>query len=80
MAAAGCLCDSSGGGPLHSSAAAAAAASQQGGGPLGAPLQGLTNTARGLVLFASRLLRPLLGTPIVEAALLPCGLARSERD
>ncbi|KAL8274070.1 hypothetical protein Esti_001912 [Eimeria stiedai] len=41
---------------------------------------GISNTTRGLVLFASRLLRPLLGTPLVEAALLPCGLARDSRE
>ncbi|XP_026190928.1 uncharacterized protein LOC34620921 [Cyclospora cayetanensis] len=39
---------------------------------------GLSNTARGLILYASRLLRPILGTPLVEAALLPCGLARAD--
>ncbi|KAL8447768.1 hypothetical protein Emag_004176 [Eimeria magna] len=41
---------------------------------------GISNTTRGLVLFASRLLRPLLGTPLVEAALLPCGLARDSQE
>ncbi|KAL8432418.1 hypothetical protein Efla_000195 [Eimeria flavescens] len=37
---------------------------------------GLSKTSKGLVLYASRLLRPLMGTPLVEAALLPCGIAR----
>lgn len=60
--------------------ASAGVASQQLGAHVGAPLQSLTNTARGLILFASRLLRPILGTPLVEAALLPCGLVRAERD
>lgn len=39
---------------------------------------GLSSTVRGLILYASRLLRPVVGTPLVEAALLPCGLARAE--
>ncbi|CDJ39363.1 hypothetical protein, conserved [Eimeria tenella] len=61
------------------------AASQIGGAfgnSLGASVQGLpvglSSTVRGLILYASRLLRPVVGTPLVEAALLPCGLARAE--